>query len=140
PTRLLDRETEEKIESLEQKLKIAVRKNRPEKVEKYQAKLAKLRGSGGVGNGDSDSIQATDAVPDPAGVQIRRLADDTQLEVELPPGGDVSIPVVVTARLADPKVDIKTGANALGTLVVHEVKDKDNVKLVTLAASVVLDQ
>ncbi|KAJ2501310.1 hypothetical protein GGH96_002009 [Coemansia sp. RSA 1972] len=140
PARLLDRETEEKIESLEQKLKIAVRKNRPEKVEKYQAKLAKLRGSGSGGNGDINNIQAADAVPDPAGVQIRRLADDTQLEVELPPGGDVSIPVVVTARLADQKADITTEANALGTLVVHEVKDKDNVKLVTLAASVELDQ
>ncbi|KAJ1856060.1 hypothetical protein GGF49_000591 [Coemansia sp. RSA 1853] len=140
PARLLDRETEEKIESLEQKLKIAVRKNRPEKVEKYQAKLAKLRGSGSGGNGNGDNIQAADAVPDPTGVQIRRLVDDTQLEVELPPGGDVSIPVVVTAKLAGPKADINAGANALGTLVVHEVKDKDNVKLVTLAASVALDQ
>ncbi|KAJ2473972.1 hypothetical protein IWW56_005905, partial [Coemansia sp. RSA 2131] len=117
---------------------IAVRKNRPEKVEKYQAKLAKLRGSGSNGNGGN--IQAADAVPDPTGVQIRRLVDDTQLEVELPPGGDVSIPVVVTAKLAGPKADINAGANALGTLVVHEVKDKDNVKLVTLAASVALDQ
>ncbi|KAJ2908995.1 hypothetical protein GGI21_002327, partial [Coemansia aciculifera] len=44
--KVLDRETEEKIEALEQKLKIAIRKNRLEKVEKYTAKLGKLRGDG----------------------------------------------------------------------------------------------
>ncbi|KAJ1997078.1 hypothetical protein H4R26_005962, partial [Coemansia thaxteri] len=46
--RVIDHETEEKIEALEQKLKIAARKNRPEKVEKYTSKLSKLRGVSGA--------------------------------------------------------------------------------------------
>jgi hypothetical protein len=40
----LSKEAEEQIEQLEQKLKIATRKGRPDKVEKIKQKLAELRG------------------------------------------------------------------------------------------------
>ncbi|KAJ2650964.1 hypothetical protein IWW40_001983 [Coemansia sp. RSA 1250] len=130
---ILDRETEEKIESLEQKLKIAIRKNRPEKIEKYRSKLAKLR-SGGKGGKSTGQCEAN-----PAAAQIQRLADNTQLAVELPPGSDISIPVAVVAR----SVGEATGQQsqepvetARGMLAVHEEKDNDNVKVVTLTASV----
>ncbi|KAJ2851866.1 hypothetical protein IWW36_000827 [Coemansia brasiliensis] len=129
---ILDRETEEKIESLEQKLKIAIRKNRPEKIEKYRSKLAKLRNGGSSKTGDKSDANA-------AGAQIQRLADDTQLIVELPPGSDINIPVAVIARSIRETVgQRKQGSEetAQGMLVVHEEKDNDNVKLVTLTAKV----
>ncbi|KAJ1917697.1 hypothetical protein H4219_003064 [Mycoemilia scoparia] len=67
----LDKETEEKIEALEQKLKIAKRKNRPEKIEKIQKKLAKLRGetkeSTTGGDVDSNSSKAVDSTAESNG-------------------------------------------------------------------------
>ncbi|KAJ2808218.1 hypothetical protein H4R21_000143, partial [Coemansia helicoidea] len=103
-TRVLDRDAEEKIESLEQKLKIAIRKNRPEKVAKYQAKLAKLRGAAGAAEPEA-AAEAAAAAPAPAAAepaiaQIRRLAGATQLAITLPANGDVSIPVAVVPRIA----------------------------------------
>ncbi|KAJ2364520.1 hypothetical protein H4S01_003740 [Coemansia sp. RSA 2610] len=115
--RLVDRETEEKIEALEQKLKIAVRKNRAEKVDKYRAKLGKLRSGG-----EQAAAQAAQA-------QVRRLADDRQLEVELAAGGEASIAVVVEASAGG-----RSGSALRGALVVHEAKDTDNVKVVELTA------
>ncbi|KAJ2328349.1 hypothetical protein GGI00_004218, partial [Coemansia sp. RSA 2681] len=158
--KVLDRETEEKIEALEQKLKIAARKNRPEKVEKYTSKLAKLRGavssevSSAAGASASTSVGdhlAKRSPPSAAGqplVTVQRLAADTQLLVTLPGNSDASIPVVVIPRM----VAVATVATATttsmadkqqhgvvlakGQFVVHEDKDKDNVKIVTLQAAV----
>ncbi|PIA12812.1 hypothetical protein COEREDRAFT_94909 [Coemansia reversa NRRL 1564] len=128
---LLDRETEEKIEALEQKLKIAARKKRPEKADKYRAKLAKLRGR--------------DA-PDVGAVQVIRQAEDTRVRLLLPANSDVSIPVVAVPRIADRQVaaawldgrsqGVIDGVH--GQFAVHEEKDKDNVKIVTLVGSVVV--
>ncbi|KAI8325237.1 hypothetical protein GQ54DRAFT_283640 [Martensiomyces pterosporus] len=128
PAKLLDRETEEKIEGLEQKLKIAVRKNRPEKIEKYRNKLAKLR------NRSTSS---------PVAASVKRLEGDTQLLVTLPGSADVSIPVVVIPRIAGRAEDWSETQDqrvvmAEGRLVVHEDKDKDNVKIVALVAPVEL--
>ncbi|KAJ2799166.1 hypothetical protein H4R20_004543, partial [Coemansia guatemalensis] len=128
---LLDRETEEKIEALEQKLKIAARKKRPEKVDKYRAKLAKLRGRDAADTG---------------AVQVTRQAGDTRVVLLLPANGDVSIPVVAVPRIADEQAaaawldgrgqGVVDGVR--GQLAVHEEKDKDNVKIVALVGSVVV--
>ncbi|KAJ2076755.1 hypothetical protein H4R24_005526 [Coemansia sp. RSA 988] len=126
---LLDRETEEKIEALEQKLKIAARKMRPEKADKYRAKLAKLRGRD---------------MPETGAVQITRQAGDTQVVLLLPANGDVSIPVVAVPRIADRQAAAawlggrRQGVidGVRGQIAVHEEKDKDNVKIVALVGSV----
>ncbi|KAJ2234620.1 hypothetical protein H4R99_004374 [Coemansia sp. RSA 1722] len=130
--RLLDRETMEKIEALEQKIKIAVRKNYPDKIEKYRGKIAKLR-------------NAQSSADDPASAVIERIADDTELIVTLQPNGDARIPVFVVAKPAANaagSIDVDSGTydiiSASGQLVVHEVKDKDNVKTVTVTAKVQL--
>ncbi|KAJ2756726.1 hypothetical protein GGI19_000604 [Coemansia pectinata] len=176
--KVLDRETEEKIEALEQKLKIAVRKNRPEKVEKYTSKLSKLRGGVGVLESDiatqspkipglvtetgSRATTVSGATPSatiddrpdirslPAATQslvtIQRLAADTQLLVTLPANSEASIPVVVVPRMRNINMAVNQldGAehrvvSAKGQFVVHEGKDKDNVKIVTLQAAVEID-
>ncbi|CAG8544148.1 2498_t:CDS:2, partial [Funneliformis caledonium] len=54
---LLSKETEEEIENLEQKVKIAKRKGREEKVKKLEKKLAKLR-RGDTGKDDDDDIHS----------------------------------------------------------------------------------
>ncbi|KAJ1800340.1 hypothetical protein LPJ59_001171 [Coemansia sp. RSA 2399] len=143
PKRHYDRETEEKIETLEQKMKIAVRKKQPEKTEKYRQKLAKLRGTDGAT--DRADPAAGAAKPEDAAV-IRRLENDTQVAVTLPPLCAVDIPLVVVPRIAEQARRAGRWANdsnssfvveeAVGHLVVHEEKDKDNVKLVTLKALV----
>ncbi|KAJ1947720.1 hypothetical protein FBU59_001839 [Linderina macrospora] len=139
PPRLLDRETEEKIEALEQKLKIAVRKNRPEKIDKYHKKLAKLRGSAHA------PADAQDTLPDGASspgtndkaVVVARADGDSHLVVTLPASADVSIPVVAVPHILEDGVSGVIAAQ--GFLVVHEQKDKDNIKVVTLSASVQID-
>ncbi|KAJ2074299.1 hypothetical protein GGH13_001418 [Coemansia sp. S155-1] len=176
--KVLDRETEEKIEALEQKLKIAVRKNRPEKVEKYTSKLSKLRGGAGALESDiatqspktlglvtelgSRATTASEATPSgaiddnpnirssPAATQslvaIQRLAADTQLLVTLPANSEASIPVVVVPRMRNINMAVnqlddaeRRVVLAKGQFVVHEGKDKDNVKIVTLRAAVEMD-
>ncbi|KAJ2017557.1 hypothetical protein IWW57_005346, partial [Coemansia sp. S610] len=177
--KVLDRETEEKIEALEQKLKIAVRKNRPEKAEKYTSKLAKLRGSGAsldpgaavqlpkisplvseagsrattvpgatssAATGDTLGVRSPPSASQ-AAVTIQRLAADTQLLVTLPASSEASIPVVVVPRMINSSVEAlgrrdsagRCVVSAKGQLVVHEGKDKDNVKVVTLQALVEID-
>ncbi|KAJ1732042.1 hypothetical protein LPJ61_002238 [Coemansia biformis] len=172
--KVLDRDTEEKIESLEQKLKIATRKDRPEKIAKYRAKLAKLRGAAhdpdgaappvaalapelatsspsappppGLGSVERDAPLPVPMAPAPAAAQVRRMADATQLSIAIPANGDVSIPVAVVPRIADRSVVARllgtqrqlVAGDVRQTLVVHEDKDKDNVKLVTLVASVLV--
>ncbi|KAJ1964266.1 hypothetical protein GGI12_001535 [Dipsacomyces acuminosporus] len=162
PAKVLDRETEEKIESLEQKLKIAVRKNKPEKIEKYRGKLAKLRS---MMQGSSSTTEAlasnypgtlphtgasamgTQNSPawSPALATVKRLEGDKQLLVTLPGNADVSIPVVVVPRLLDcssgraDELPAQNAAMVEGRLVVHEEKDKDNIKIVTLVAPVALE-
>ncbi|KAJ1816004.1 hypothetical protein LPJ56_002486, partial [Coemansia sp. RSA 2599] len=123
---LLDRETMEKIEALEQKIKIAVRKNYPDKIDKYRAKIAKLRDAKSVAD-DSDAVA------------IERTAGNTELVVTLPPNGEARIPVFAVPRLvpsATAAVVAGSVVAANGQFVVHEAKDKDNVKLVTVAARV----
>ncbi|KAJ1939908.1 hypothetical protein EC988_007183 [Linderina pennispora] len=134
PTRLLDRETEEKIEALEQKLKIAVRKNRPEKIDKYHKKLAKLRGAN---QPVMDAAERPDvATPEPTATVVRS-DDDSRLVVTLPPNADVSIPVVVVPHVVDQESPGEKGlVTAQGFLVVHEQKDKDSIKVVALTAPV----
>ncbi|KAJ1936348.1 hypothetical protein GGF37_005646, partial [Kickxella alabastrina] len=138
--RVLDRETEEKIEALEQKVKIAERKNRPEKVDKYRAKLAKLRGPGaepaaGAGAG-AGAVAGANAAP--AAGLIERLAGDSRLIVTLPPDGDASIPVAVVPRAVGPAPARRPGAGPVsGQFVVHEEKDTDNAKVVTVTAELV---
>ncbi|KAJ1856754.1 hypothetical protein LPJ73_002136 [Coemansia sp. RSA 2703] len=150
--RVLDRDAEEKIESLEQKIKIAVRKNYPDKVEKYRAKIAKLRGisigaggsGGGSGGGGAGGEQGGSADGGGEGggavAAIERMADDTELVVTLGAHGEVAIPVAVSAVAG-----AGAGAGAGGgsrrlrgraQVVVHEVKDKDNVKVVGVVAEV----
>ncbi|KAJ2391782.1 hypothetical protein GGI23_005347 [Coemansia sp. RSA 2559] len=143
PKRHYDRETEEKIETLEQKMKIAVRKKQPEKTEKYRQKLAKLRGTA---DGAADRADPTDAAKPEDAAVIRRLENDTQVAVTLPPLCTVDIPLVVVPRIAEQARCAGGWAHngnssfavveAVGHLVVHEEKDKDNVKLVTLKALV----
>ncbi|KAJ2158917.1 hypothetical protein GGF46_003422 [Coemansia sp. RSA 552] len=125
---LLDRETEEKIEALEQKLKIAVRKSRTEKVDKYRAKLAKLRE---VGKPDDRAD----------GVQIKRQAGDRQLRVVVPAGGDAQIAVAVIASASTPRppgtaLTADQVVDAQGAFAVHEDKDVDGVKVVTVTGRV----
>ncbi|KAJ2715138.1 hypothetical protein H4R19_001367 [Coemansia spiralis] len=144
-SKVLDRDTEEKIEALEQKLKIATRKDRPEKVAKYQAKLAKLRGAAETAEPEAAAV-ATPAA-EPATAQIRRLAGATQLAIALPANGDVSIPVAVVPRIASCSAAARllgaqnrlTVSDVRSTIAVHEDKDMDNVKLVTLSASVLVE-
>ncbi|KAJ1724266.1 hypothetical protein LPJ53_001479 [Coemansia erecta] len=164
--RLLDRDAEEKIESLEQKIKIAVRKNYPDKVEKYRAKIAKLRGGGGGGGGNGGGCggagvggigggigggggyggnaggvggeQAGNGEGGGGGAvaTIERAADGTELVVTLAPHGEVAIPVAVAA-VGSAGGGGGGGRQRVGAqLVVHEVKDKDNVKVVAVAAEV----
>ncbi|KAJ2212045.1 hypothetical protein EV179_004971 [Coemansia sp. RSA 487] len=147
PKRHYDRETEEKIESLEQKIKIAVRKGRPEKIEKYRQKLAKLQGT--------NEEAVTDATPksdgtgrEDAAAVIKRLENNTQVAVTLPPLCGADIPLVAVPRITEHTQHAAEWAReggsdggfveekAVGHLVVHEEKDKDNVKLVTLKAMV----
>ncbi|KAJ2420474.1 hypothetical protein GGF41_004242 [Coemansia sp. RSA 2531] len=164
--KVLDRETEEKIEALEQKLKIAVRKNRPEKVEKYTSKLSKLRGGAGALESDiaTQSPKILGLVTEMGGtiddnlnlrsspaatqslVAIQRLAADTQLLVTLPANSEASIPVVVVPRMRNINMAVnqlddaeRRVVLAKGQFVVHEGKDKDNVKIVTLRAAVEMD-
>ncbi|KAJ1880169.1 hypothetical protein LPJ66_011548, partial [Kickxella alabastrina] len=133
--RVLDRETEEKIEALEQKVKIAERKDRPEKVDKYRAKLAKLRGGAEPAAGAEPVASANTA---PAAGSIERLAGDSRLIVTLPPDGDASIPVAVVPRAVGPAPARRPGAGpASGQFVVHEEKDTDNAKVVTVTAELV---
>ncbi|KAJ1647556.1 hypothetical protein LPJ64_001089 [Coemansia asiatica] len=120
--RLLDRETMEKIEALEQKIKIAMRKNHPEKIDKYRAKIAKLR----------DAKTPADDIADTAAIE--RLAGDTELVVTLAPNGEARIPVFVVPTLVSAVTDSVVAAS--GQFVVHEIKDKDNVKTVTVTARV----
>ncbi|KAJ2514665.1 hypothetical protein GGI11_004007, partial [Coemansia sp. RSA 2049] len=145
-----DRETEEKIESLEQKIKIAVRKNRPEKIEKYRQKLAKLRGAGPAPESTaSDAVAAGSAAAASTAaagrdeVVIRRLENNRQVALTLPPHSAADIPLVVVPRVtaggrmrgsASPDGGAEADVEALGRVVVHEEKDKDNVKVVTLRA------
>ncbi|KAJ1880564.1 hypothetical protein LPJ66_011471, partial [Kickxella alabastrina] len=134
--RVLDRETEEKIEALEQKVKIAERKNRPEKVDKYRAKLAKLRGAGAGAGAGAVAVAGANAAP--AAGLIERLAGDSRLIVTLPPDGDASIPVAVVPRAVAPAPARRPGAGpASGQFVVHEEKDTDNAKVVTVTAELV---
>ncbi|KAJ2786405.1 hypothetical protein GGI15_001538 [Coemansia interrupta] len=139
-TRLLDRDAEEKIESLEQKIKIAVRKNHPDKVDKYRAKIAKLRGGGGgggggggssTGNGELAGSGEGDSGGGGAAATIERAAGDTELVVTLAPHAEVAIPVAVGAAAGT-----SSSSRASAQLVVHEVADKDNVKVVGVAADV----
>ncbi|KAJ2558769.1 hypothetical protein EV175_000639 [Coemansia sp. RSA 1933] len=137
PKRHYDRETEEKIETLEQKMKIAVRKEQPEKIEKYRQKLAKLRNTGNGADAEKPSGDE---------IVIRRLGNDRQVTVTLPPLCAADIPLVVVPRIVQQKggrkdrpvrsVSSDAVEAAVGYLVVHEEKDKDNVKLVTLKALV----
>ncbi|KAJ2746620.1 hypothetical protein GGI20_001200 [Coemansia sp. BCRC 34301] len=154
--KVLDRETEEKIEALEQKLKIAVRKNRLEKVEKYTSKLAKLRGavlestemsSRGISAPAATAVSSPPAAAAQSLVTVQRLAADTQLLVTLPGNSDAVIPVVVVPRMTAAAVTKPQQFGdtecrvvlAKGQLVVYEDKDMDNVKIVTLQAAVEMD-
>ncbi|KAJ1995677.1 hypothetical protein GGI25_000657 [Coemansia spiralis] len=146
PKQHYDRDTEEKIEALEQKIKIATRKNRPEKIEKYRLKLAKLRGTDPQTDNKAVSSSFNTGVSAATEAAIvKRIENDTQVILTLPPNCTADIPVVVTPRVSnylkemdqqDVEHDSQAVVASYGQLVVHEEKDKDNVKVVTLKALV----
>ncbi|KAJ1678303.1 hypothetical protein EV182_004340 [Spiromyces aspiralis] len=119
----LDKETEEELEALEQKLKIAIRKNRPEKIEKLKKKIERLKGGGktkdppkeakaaeqageqagpesrqspqDASKGDGEGGQER-AMPPP--VQIKYKEEQAQAIVTIVPNATASIPILVTPR------------------------------------------
>lgn len=136
-TRDLPEELEEKIEALEQKLKIAITKNKSDKIKKYTKKLNKLRRTGSVSaesRDDEDSLtpeeaEEVDEEDDEALVseeeqkisQFYKLVDEETMLFTLGPSMSSQISISFNA--------IQKQINAMaGRILVYEHKNIDTCK------------
>ncbi|CAG8579491.1 12936_t:CDS:2, partial [Acaulospora morrowiae] len=87
---ILSKETEEEIENLEQKVKIAKRKGRDEKVKKIEKKLAKLRRGEPVKNDSETENESIDEIA------LGTINEITPREEKTDPGDTVKSPVEET--------------------------------------------
>ncbi|CEP19501.1 hypothetical protein [Parasitella parasitica] len=143
-------ELEEEIETIEQKLKIALRKDQPDKVKKYNKKLAKLKQA-------EQTVQTKKAniiVEEEESAEYEQMCERDHAEPSESSESDASASVSTTKKLDDYSMLFTIGSNSsihvtvcfraykstkttsplLGRVLVHEHKNLDNIKIFPFTA------
>lgn len=158
----LSKEAEEEIENLEQKLKIARRKDQPDKIKKYLKKLAKLRGqeyndeegivesSPAQTAGDlkkpSEDGTATGTAPKESSAIIKKTAESVVFQLDPNATKTISVHLKVMERPVDLQGhdDIKYNQEApfqvQGQIMAHEYKNTDSCKHIMYTATICKDE
>ncbi|CAO3616900.1 unnamed protein product [Cunninghamella echinulata] len=139
----LTKEAEEEIENLEQKLKIAKRKNQPDKIKKYLKKLEKLKETNV--EKDQDSTTSTSAtLKDPSAMIYKKTSESVVFPL------DPHATKTITVHLKAVMRPLKQGESfqdtdmpplqVKGRILVHEYKNTDVCKSVMYTALICKNQ
>lgn len=140
---LLSKEEEEEIENLEQKLKIATRKNQLDKVKKYRNKLAKLKkDEEDLSNQSTDEI-GTSSTEDEKQFSVeqneaasngrKEIIEEDRILFFLEPYTSKCVSMrfkIVQATHTEGELVDQSSFNGSGRIMIHEHKNVDTVKTI----------
>ncbi|KAI8076939.1 hypothetical protein BDF21DRAFT_453118 [Thamnidium elegans] len=127
----LTTEEEEEIENLEQKLKIAERKNQPEKIKRYLKRLSKLKKQQ-----DLSQLSSEEATEDEI-VKQKVIIDEDNTLFHLGSNASKSISVCFRAivQKTNNEGQILRQTNSFGRILIHEHKNMDTRKIISFSVN-----
>lgn len=132
---LLSKEEEEDIENLEQKLKIAVRKDQPEKIKKYIKKLAKLKKQ----EEDLSNMSSEETITEDERIMVKhddRIIEEDSILFSLGSNASISISVCFKAKTnTEGQILKQTNTISTGRILIHEHKNVDTRKFITFSVN-----
>lgn len=127
---LLTKEEEEEIENLEQKLKIATRKDQPEKIKKYTQKLSRLK------KPEEDLFNISSEDEEKAVVKHDDIIEEDSILFSLDSNASKSISVCFKAKTnTEGQILKQTNILSTGRILIHEHKNVDTRKFIAFSVN-----